>query len=167
MRNVYRILITKPEGRGLCWGLGIDRMIILKWILKETGCEGMEWSYLAQWWALVNMVMNLHILLKMKNFLTSWSTVSFWTRTQHCKVNCFDFVLRELEPARCRLPVYCMIPRVPDTLFVVCFDGSFIMTTRLCAGWLVQCRSRQWICNLRNLHKKCVAPESSRPYWWA
>jgi hypothetical protein len=31
--------------------------------LKETGCEGMDWIELVkdrdQWWALVNMVMNL------------------------------------------------------------------------------------------------------------
>jgi len=39
--------------------------------LRETGWEGMDWTHLAQdrdqWWDLVNMVMNLHILLKMRN----------------------------------------------------------------------------------------------------
>lgn len=55
-------------------------------------------------------------------------------RTQYCKVNCFDFVLRELEPAWCRLPVYCMTSRVPDASFVVCFDDSFIMTTCFSTG---------------------------------
>lgn len=65
--------------------------------------------------------------------MTSWSMISFWTRAQHCKVNCFDFVLREVEPARCRLPVYCMTLRVPHALFVVSFEGSFIMTVLVSA----------------------------------
>jgi hypothetical protein len=38
---------------------------ILKWILRETGCDGMDWIDLAQdrdkWSALVNMVMNLRV----------------------------------------------------------------------------------------------------------
>lgn len=37
----------------------------------------------------------------------------------------------------------------------------------MCTGWFVQCRPRQWVSNLRNLHKECIAPESSRPCWWA
>ena len=32
------------------------------------------------------------------------------------------------------------------------------------AGRFVQCRPRQWISNLRNLHKKCFAPESGWPH---
>jgi hypothetical protein len=44
---------------------GIDGRIILKFDLKEVGCEVMDWIDLAQdsdrWWALVNEVMNLWV----------------------------------------------------------------------------------------------------------
>jgi hypothetical protein len=52
---------------------------------KETGCESVDWIHLAQdrlqWRALVNMVMNLRVPQKAWNFLTSWATVRFSTRT--------------------------------------------------------------------------------------
>jgi len=51
MRNVYKILIRKPEGK---------RMYV-----REALCEGMDWIHVAQdrdqWWFLVNMVMNLWV----------------------------------------------------------------------------------------------------------
>jgi hypothetical protein len=54
-------------------GLGIDGNIILKWIVKKVGWEGVYWIHLAQdrdkWQAVVNMVMNL--LENAGNFLTS------------------------------------------------------------------------------------------------
>jgi len=41
----------------------VDGRIILRWNLREVGCEGMDWIELAQdrdrWRALVNAVMNL------------------------------------------------------------------------------------------------------------
>jgi len=41
---------------------------------REVGWEGLEWVHLAQvsvqWWALVNMVMNLQVLQKVRSFLT-------------------------------------------------------------------------------------------------
>jgi hypothetical protein len=44
--------------------LTIGGRIILKWILRETGCGGMNWIDLTQdrdlWHALVNNVMNVH-----------------------------------------------------------------------------------------------------------
>jgi hypothetical protein len=62
-RNAYRILVGKPEGKR---PLGRPRC---RWVdnikidLREIGCDGMDWTDLAQdrdqWRALVNTVMNL------------------------------------------------------------------------------------------------------------
>jgi hypothetical protein len=65
MRNAYRILVGKPEGktplrRSRCrW---VDN---IKMDLRETGWDGMDWIELAQdrdqWRALENTVMNLRV----------------------------------------------------------------------------------------------------------
>jgi hypothetical protein len=65
-RNVYRVLVGKPEGKGPLerprrrWEDGI------KMDLGETGWGGVEWIQLAQdrdrWRAVVNAVMNLRVL---------------------------------------------------------------------------------------------------------
>jgi hypothetical protein len=65
IRNAYRILVGKPEGKG---PLGrptrrwVDNM---KLDLREIGWGGKDWIDLAQdrdhWRALVNMVMNLQV----------------------------------------------------------------------------------------------------------
>jgi hypothetical protein len=65
-RNVYRVLVGKPEGKRPLgrprrrWEDGI------KMDLGETGWGGVEWIHLAQdrdqWRALVNAVMNLQVL---------------------------------------------------------------------------------------------------------
>jgi hypothetical protein len=64
-RNVYRILVGKPEGKR---PLGRPRhrwVDNIKMDLRETGWDGMDWIELAQdrdqWRALVNMVMNLRV----------------------------------------------------------------------------------------------------------
>jgi hypothetical protein len=64
-RNVYRILVRKPEGTR---SLGRPRR---KWVdnikmdLREIGWDGMDWIELAedrnQWRALVNTEMNLRV----------------------------------------------------------------------------------------------------------
>jgi hypothetical protein len=65
-RNVYRVLVRKPEGKRLLerpryrWegGMILD--------LREIGWGGVEWIHLAQdrdsWWAVVNVIMNLWVL---------------------------------------------------------------------------------------------------------
>jgi hypothetical protein len=65
-RNVYRVLVGKPEGKRPLgrprrrWEDGI------KMDLEETGWGDVEWIHLAQdrdrWRALVNAVMNLWVL---------------------------------------------------------------------------------------------------------
>jgi hypothetical protein len=64
-RGVYRVLVGRPEGkrplrRPRCrWDNNI------KLDLREIGINGANWIWLAQdrvqWWAFVNMVMNLWV----------------------------------------------------------------------------------------------------------
>jgi hypothetical protein len=64
-RNVYRVLMGKPEGKRPLgrprrrWEDGI------RMDLRETGWGSVDWIQLAQdrdrWWALVNTVMNLRV----------------------------------------------------------------------------------------------------------
>jgi hypothetical protein len=66
-RNVYRVLVGKPKGKRPLerprrrWEDGI------KLDLREIGWRGVEWIHLVQdrdcWWALVNVVMNLKVLV--------------------------------------------------------------------------------------------------------
>jgi hypothetical protein len=65
MRNVYTILVGKPEGKT---PLGRSRRRWednIKMDLKAIGWEGVEWIHLAQdrdkWRALVSTVMNLRV----------------------------------------------------------------------------------------------------------
>jgi hypothetical protein len=67
-RNLYRVLVGKPEGKRPLgrprrrWEDGI------KMDLGESGWGGVEWIHLAQdrdrWRALVNAVMNLRVLVQ-------------------------------------------------------------------------------------------------------
>jgi hypothetical protein len=74
MRNVYKILVRKPEGRRLL------RRPRCKWedmrmIIREIGWENIDWIHLAQgrdqWRAAMIVVMNLRVTLRAGNFLTS------------------------------------------------------------------------------------------------
>jgi hypothetical protein len=64
-RNMYRLLVGKPEGRRplgrpRCW-----LVANMKMDLGEIGWGGLDWIYLAQdrdrWKGLVNAVMNLWV----------------------------------------------------------------------------------------------------------
>jgi hypothetical protein len=60
-RNVYRILVGKPEGKtplGRPIGRWVDN---IKMDLREIGWGGMDWIDMALWRALVNTVMNLRV----------------------------------------------------------------------------------------------------------
>jgi hypothetical protein len=68
MRNAYKILVGKPKGkrplgRPRCRWEGNTKMD-----LREIWLEGVYWIHLDQdrdqWWALVNMVMNLQVTYK-------------------------------------------------------------------------------------------------------
>jgi hypothetical protein len=66
-RNVFRVLVVKPEGKGplerpRCrWKDGI------KMDLREIGWEGLEWIHLAEdrdcWRAVVSAVMNFQVVM--------------------------------------------------------------------------------------------------------
>jgi hypothetical protein len=63
-RNMYRVLVGKPEGKNHLEDQGVDGRIGSKWTLGRL--IGGEWIHLAQerdlWRALVNVVMNLRVL---------------------------------------------------------------------------------------------------------
>jgi hypothetical protein len=64
MRNAYKILVGKPEGK-IPLGRPRHRWENIRIDLTEMGWEGVDWLPLAQkkyqWWALVNTVMNLRV----------------------------------------------------------------------------------------------------------
>jgi hypothetical protein len=64
-RNVYRILVRKPEGKRPLGSLRCRWVGNIKIDLREIGWDGMDWINLAQdreqWRALVNTVMNLRV----------------------------------------------------------------------------------------------------------
>jgi hypothetical protein len=80
MKNVYRFLVGKPEGNRPFWGLR-NRWEDISMNLKETGYEGVDWIHLAQdmvqWWALVNIIMNNQVPLKVENFCTRGVNIGF------------------------------------------------------------------------------------------
>jgi hypothetical protein len=62
-KNVYRILVGKPQGKRPLGSLRRRWVDNIKMDLREIGWDGMDWIDLAQgkdrWRALVNTVMNL------------------------------------------------------------------------------------------------------------
>jgi hypothetical protein len=83
--NAYYIVNGTPGGKR---SLGRPRR---KWEenirmdLREIGREGVDWIHLAQdrdqWWAVVNMVINIRVPQKVGSFLTRRVTVSLSRRT--------------------------------------------------------------------------------------
>jgi hypothetical protein len=65
MRNAYRILVGKPEGKRRLGGPRRMWEDNIRMDLREIGWGGMDWIDLAQdsyqWRALVNMVMNFRV----------------------------------------------------------------------------------------------------------
>jgi hypothetical protein len=66
MRNAYRILVGKPEGKRPLGGPKPRWVDNIKMDLREEEWGGMDWIHLAQdreqWRALVNTVMNWEVL---------------------------------------------------------------------------------------------------------
>jgi len=63
---VYKVLVGKPDAKNHLEDLGVDgRKKNIKRDLKEIKWEGVDWVHLAhdraQWWAVLNTVMNLRV----------------------------------------------------------------------------------------------------------
>jgi hypothetical protein len=71
MRNAYKILVGKSEGKK---SLGRREEDNTKMDLKEIECDDEDWNCVAQdwvqWQAFVNTVMNLQIPQKVEHFFT-------------------------------------------------------------------------------------------------
>jgi hypothetical protein len=65
-RNMYRVLVGKPEGKDHLKDQGVDGRMGSKWTLDRLAGGGVELIHLAQdrdlWRAVVNAVMNLRVL---------------------------------------------------------------------------------------------------------
>jgi hypothetical protein len=66
VRNVYKILVSKPDGKRPLERPRCRWEDIIRHDLKETRCEVVDWIHLAQdkdqWWAAaVNTVMNFWV----------------------------------------------------------------------------------------------------------
>jgi hypothetical protein len=65
-RNVYRVLVGKPEGKDHLKDQGIDGSMGSKWTSGRLAGGGVEWIHLAEdrdrWWAVMNAVVNLRVL---------------------------------------------------------------------------------------------------------
>jgi hypothetical protein len=63
MSNTYNILVRNLKRRDHSEDLGVDGNMRMD--LREIGWDDVDWMHVAQnreqWWALVNMVMNLRI----------------------------------------------------------------------------------------------------------
>jgi hypothetical protein len=97
-RNVYRVLVGKPEGKRLerprrRWEDGIEMD------LKDVGWEGVEWIHLAQdrdcWRAVVNAVMNLRVMVPQSYF--NRLTLISLTAIRHSSVPIINTLHTHLE----------------------------------------------------------------------
>jgi hypothetical protein len=69
-----KVLVGKPEGKRPLGGHRHRWEDIIKMVLREKGCEVVDWIHLAQerdlWRGLVNTAVNLLVPYKAGNFLT-------------------------------------------------------------------------------------------------
>ena len=74
-RNLYRVLVGKPEGESPLGRPRQRRKDNNKISLKGTGCKTMDWIYVVQdrdnWQAFANAVINLWVPKNMEIFLTN------------------------------------------------------------------------------------------------
>jgi len=86
-REVYRVLVGKPEGRRPLWRPRRRWVENIRMHFLEVECGYMDWIGLAQdrdrWKTLVSVVMNLRVPRNAGNFLTSCKSVSCSRRTLH------------------------------------------------------------------------------------
>jgi hypothetical protein len=65
-RKVYKVLVGKPKGKRPLGRLRRRWEDGIRMDLRETGWWSVDWIRLTQdrdrWWAVVNAVMNLHVL---------------------------------------------------------------------------------------------------------
>jgi hypothetical protein len=85
MRNEYKILVGKPEGKRPLGRPRCPWKDNIRIDIREIEWEGVYWMHRAQdrvqWRALVHTVTNLRVPKKARNFLTSSATTSFSRRT--------------------------------------------------------------------------------------
>jgi hypothetical protein len=65
MRNAYKILAGKPEGKGPRGKRRCRWEDNIRMDIGEMGWEGVKWTHLSEarewWWTVVNTVMNLRV----------------------------------------------------------------------------------------------------------
>jgi hypothetical protein len=77
LRNAYKILIRKCEGKKLFIGRDDNIKVGLK--RNNMGRCGLDYCGSAlgkQWWAFVDAVMNIWVSQKAANFMSSWQPVA-------------------------------------------------------------------------------------------
>jgi len=66
-KNVYVVLVRKPEGKRTWGGVDADGRIMNEWMVEQRW-EGMDWIFLAEhmdrWWVLMNRMLNLQMPLR-------------------------------------------------------------------------------------------------------